>query len=273
MFTAFKAILIILFIILFVLNLFLFIFRFRRTKHSVGSTILTAVISLVIYAVAFAVLRNHSEVKYYDKYANEYEYATDIIFTDRHNNTYSFNFDKTGYDYLYINNTDARLNADLCYLDQDGFVVYDEDMSITVKDEYSCTDTDGSLYYPVQYSSFSENGEIIYHYLSSNYKYDMLKNAYTYNYVPYYDTENNKYAYHFDSDLMKGFYTNLSDGTEYENEYSFVDENGYFVYDAEHNFVQREDGNGKNVYFDNNGEKYYWASSVYWDEHGNLLLA
>ena len=46
--------------------------------------------------------------KYYDKDGTAHLYASDVVFTDAQGNKYSFDFEKTGFDYLYINSTDER---------------------------------------------------------------------------------------------------------------------------------------------------------------------
>ena len=144
-------------------------------------------------------------------------------------------------------------------------------MSITVNDENLCVDEDGSLYYPVKYTSFKKDGTIDYHYFKDDFRYDRLANAYTYVYVPYYDTDGNKYFYSFDTATQKGSYTNVETGEAFDNEYSFVDENGYLVYDKEHSFVQQRDVPNVRTYTDSAGKTYYWASGVFWDENGNSL--
>lgn len=94
---------------------------------------------------------------------------------------------------------------------------------------------------------------------------------YAITYVPYYDKEGNKYLYSFDANEQKGYYTNLSTQEIYENEYSFVDEDGYLVYDEEHNFERQENIENVRTYKDSSGKTYYWASNISWDKDGNLL--
>lgn len=273
MITAFKVIFIVVFILSIAAIVFLQILKFGKNKRSSGPlSVVFGIISLAAFVILIVSYSNREEVKYYDKNGNEYEYQSDVQYRDADNNIYTYDFDKTGFDYLYINNTDKRLAAYLCYLDKDGYVIYDGDMSITVKDENSCSDTDGTVYYPVKYSYFNKDGSI-FSVFPSDYEYDMFGNAYTYDYVPFYDRDENKYMYSFDSNAQKGYYTNISTGESYENEYTFVDENGYLVYDKDHILEKSSDETENKVYYDNSGNKYYWASSVYWDENGILLVA
>ena len=81
----------------------------------------------------------------------------------------------------------------------------------------------------------------------------------------------NKYSYSFDSVSLKGCYTKIVTKETFENEYSFVDEHGYFVYDEKHDFVKQDEAG--RIYKDSSGKIYYWASSISWDKSGRLLDA
>lgn len=224
-------------------------------------------LSLVL-AINIGYLYNYNQAdKYYDKYGNESLNAYDMIYTNQAGIDYSFRYDKTGYDYLYSSNT--KLNADWCYLDEDGTLYYDDDMSIVCKNESSCIDTNGKIYYPVKYSRITKDGAIEYHQPKDNFSHDRLGNAYAYEYAPYYDINGNKYYYSFNSSSQKGSYKNINTNRAFENEYSFVDENGYLVYDENHEFKQEPNSN---VYRDSKGKFYYWASAVTWNENGELIL-
>ena len=247
----------------------------KRNPKKVVSIIISLIIYFAVSLSAISVLSynisyNQSE-KYYDREGNAFLDRSEVTFQDTDGNEYSYNFDKSGYDYLYINGTQKRLNSDLCYIDIDGYLHYDEDMSILVKDSTCCVDEDGSLYYPARYSTFNEDGSIHYFFNVNNFSYDRFKNAYTYDYVPYYDRDLNKYRYSFDSNTLKGSYTNVNTGEVFENEYCFVDEDGYLVYDNEHSFTGEKNEDGFDVYTSPDGSIYYWASSISWDKDGNLL--
>lgn len=209
-------------------------------------------------AIGTVYFHGHSEVE-------------EVVFNDFGGNEYTFDFEKTGYDYLYINGTKERLNADLCYLDADGYLHYDEDLSITAKDETCCVDKDGSLYYPAKYITFNEDGTVKYNFNSANFNYDRFGNAYTYDYVPYYDADGNKYFYSFDSVSQKGLYTNVVTKETFDNDYCFVDENGFFVYDEKHSFIEQKDIKNVPLYSDSEGKIFYWASGVFWNGKGELL--
>lgn len=245
------------------------IIKNKKNAKNILIILISFVLSLAFVVGTAVAYTYNNTVKYYDKEGNTYYNLPDMVYTDAQGNTYTYDFDKTGFDYLYINSSDKRLNADWCYLDGNGYVCYDDDMSITAKSETFCADEDGSKYYPVPYSTFNKDGTIDYSFNSSNFKYDRLGNAYTYDYVPYYDKDGNKYFYTFDSNTQKSFYTNISTKETFDNEYCFVDEKGYFVFDKEHSFTEIEN----KIYTDLKGKKYYWASGIYWNKDGKLLIA
>lgn len=226
---------------------------------------------LVISLLSAALLAYNVHPKFYSSGGETVFYKSDVSFVDKNKNKYTFNFQTSGFDKLYINGTNDYLPAELCYLDENGYLIFDEDMSITARDEHSCIDADGSVYYPAEFSSFNKDGSVNYSFNSANFNYDRFKNAYTYENVPFYDENNNKYRYSFDSDIQKGFYTNISTGEKFENEYCFVDENGFLVYDKDHSFTMQKTESNIKTYTDSNGKTYYWASGVYWDKNGNMF--
>lgn len=241
--------------------------RYKRRAKDVLLIVITFI--MLVVSTVFGVKYYAYEI--YDEASDHFcldKYAT---FTDRDNNKYKYDFDKKGFDYLFINGTDECLYTDYCYLDKDGYLIYDSDLSITVKDEYTCVDTDGKVYYPVKYTNVKKDGTIKFYFNPSNLNYDRLGKAYTYDYVPYYDKDGNKYVYSFNSDTQKGIYTKISTGDTFENEYSFVDKDGYFVYDKNHEFKRVSEEQNK-TYTDKNGNVYYWASGVDWEKDGKLIV-
>lgn len=223
---------------------------------------------LLITTIVSAVNEFNNRIKYYDRDGTAHHYYFDMVFTDADGNKYTYNFDKAGYEYLYINSTEERLLADLCYLNADGYLCFDDDMSITARDESSCADIDGTLYYPARFSSFDKNGSIKYDFNSANFSYDRLGNAYTYDYVPYYDSDENKYMYCTNQTFT---YKNLTTNESFDNEHCFVDKNGYFVYDSDGSFTEIENSKYDYLYEDKKGNLYFWASSITWDENKNML--
>lgn len=245
--------------------------KYRKSMKDAIIVLVTLIISLASMLLISTMFIYTQSDKYYDKDKTEYMNASSVNFVDKEGNKYSFDFERSGYDRLYINNTEEYFNSDLCYINTDGYLYYDKDMSITAKDENSCVDIDGQIYYPAKYTTFNEDGTAKYIFNSANFSYDRFGKAYTYDYVPYFDENGNKYSYSFDSSSQKGCYTNINTGKIFDNEYSFVDENGYFVYDKKHNFTKQVNSDEMITYIDSSGKVYYRASSVSWDKDGNLL--
>lgn len=242
----------------------------RKPKNSVF-IIISLVIYIAVFLTAGLALTYNQTVKYYDREGNVHFDSASMTFQDADGNNYSYDFDKSGYDYLYINGTQERLETDLCYVGTDGCLYYDDDMSIVVNNSTCCVDEDGSLYYPARFTTFNKDGSVNRSVIIHNLSYDRFGNAYTYDYVPYYDRDLNKYRYSFDSNTQKGSYTNVNTGEALDNEFCFVDQDGYLVYDKEHTFTGEKNENGFEIYTAPDGETYYWASSVFWDKDGNLL--
>ena len=202
----------------------------------------------------------------YDQMGDRHFNETDMCFYDKLGRKYTYDFDKTGFDFLYCKG--KKYNTDLCFLDEKGYIHYDKDMSITVKDSHSCADTNGKLYYPVEYSDFTSDGKIKFSVDIDVCDFDRFGNAYTYERVPIYNRKGEKYYYFFDSLTQVGTYTNLKTHKQYDNKYSFVDDDGYFVFDEKHEF--KKDESTENIYTDSDGNKYHWASGVKWTKDGKL---
>ncbi len=245
--------------------------KYRKSVKDIIIVIITLIFSLASIMTVSIISAYNEHEKYYDRDGTAHIYASDVIFTDTDNNKYTFDFAKSGYALLYINSTNKYLDADYCYINSEGYLHYDDDMSITATNKGYCVDTDGSIYYPSKYTTFNKDGTINYQFNSANLKYDRFGNAYIHDYVPYFDADGNKYSYSFDSDTQKGLYTNTSTGEVFENEYSYVDENGYFVYDEKHNFIEQENADNVKTYKDSSGKTYYWASGVSWNKDAQLL--
>lgn len=239
----------------------------KNTAKSIVAFILSIIVLLAGAGIYSATIMQDN--MRYDTKGNTYAYSTDVICYDKYGKEYGYNFAETGYDYLYSEN--EMLNADLCYLDENGILYYDDDMSIVCKDETCCIDTDGTIYYPVKFSEITEDGKIEYYQTKANFSYDKFGNAYVYSNIPYYDSDGNKLYYSLDVQTQEGIYTDINSKKIFDNEYSFVDEKGCFVYDEGHNFEQVKDITNVKTYKDSNGKIYYSASSISWNEKGELL--
>lgn len=239
----------------------------------VYTTVISYLLFVICMMIALSVawfVNSGTHTRYYDLQGKANTYMFDVDYYDREGNAYSYKFEKSGYDKLYINNTDEYLVVDLCFVDEDGYLVYDDDCSIVAKSENCCMDTDGKIYIPLCDAKYDKDGNIIKEYSIYQLHYDRFGNAYPYERVPVYDRNGNKYFYTFDSSLQQGFYTDVKSKKSYDNTYSFVDENGYFVYDENKEFKRIDNGSDVMEYVSPDGEHYFFASSVSWNSDGNL---
>jgi nitrate reductase NapE component len=96
--------------------------------------------------------------------------------------------------------------------------------------------------------------------------YDVNGKSYTNSsLVPYYDKSGNKYTYNRDEDNLE--YLTDSNGTQYSFYNCYVDENGYFVYDADLELTSTD----YLTYYDENSNKYFKASDISWNANGKLV--
>ncbi len=239
----------------------------------VYTTVISYLLFVICMMIALSVgwfVNSGTHARYYDSQGKANTYMFDVDYYDREGNAYSYKFEKSGYDKLYINNTDEYLVADLCFVDEDGYLVYDDDCSIVAKSENCCMDTDGKIYIPLCDTEYDKDGNIIKEYSIHQLHYDRFGNAYPYERVPMYDIDGNKYFYTFDSSVQQGFYTNVKTKKLYDNQYSFINKNGYLVYDENNEFKRIDNSSDVMEYISPDGELYYFASSVSWDSDGNL---
>lgn len=108
------------------------------------------------------------------------------------------------------------------------------------------------------------DGEIVYYDREGNYYLDDDD-------VLYYDR--NGATYTFDDDEL--IFESLETGKSYGNGYSYVDEEGYFIFDAagdqdDFNSMINYDAN-KDAFCDQDGNIYYFADEVSWDSEGNMV--
>lgn len=247
------------------------LFKYKKNRKSIINIFIgLSVLIVAVLGVSYAYLSVNNSAEYYDRSGNAHKNLYDVVFYDTSGNEYTYNFDKSGYDKLYINSTDKALNTDLCYLNENGYLYYDRDLSIIADGENECIDTEKRIFYPIKCSRFNKDGTINCHILSENLKYDRYGKAYASDLVPYYDRLGNKYIFSFDTVTQKGSYMNLSTSKKYDSEYSYVDKSGFFVYDSKNSLVLKNDDAKLKTYTDKSGNIYYKAYSVIWNGQGKM---
>ncbi len=104
-----------------------------------------------------------SSIIYYDKNGVPYTELEQVKYYDKDGNVYLLS---VGEDYMpdYINqSTGEHLNGFDCYIDEDGYFVYDSSASFKLVsgtiDTY--TDTDGNTYYQIATVKWNSSGEML----------------------------------------------------------------------------------------------------------------
>ncbi len=227
-------------------------------------SIVCCLVAMLFFFGSFATAA-YGTVRYLTAEESRPYFATDIVFYDENRQPYRFDFAKKGFDYLFDENGNSY-DADLCYLDGDSVLFYDEQMTVTVGADGKCRTEDGSLCYPVKYVETDEDGNYQLDFTDKHPYYDSKGNGYVYDNVPYYDADGNKYYFTVASGDTLGSYTNLADGGVIAGENAYVDKNGCLVSLNTAALIKGEHGQ----YTDAGGKVYYKASAVQWDKHGKL---
>lgn len=106
---------------------------------------------------------------YYDKMGNEYnELDVTIDMYDRDGNKYVYTVNGLFEPSVYVDENGNEYDSDKCFIDSDGWFIYDDNGSLKVEEDYEwniCVryeDADGNKYFQLGDASFQidENGEI-----------------------------------------------------------------------------------------------------------------
>ncbi|MBQ7202704.1 MAG: hypothetical protein IJS03_01660 [Eubacterium sp.] len=104
-----------------------------------------------------------NNLKFYDRNGKAYKDAKDVPFYDRDGNIYNFitNEDLTT---CFVAKADGKkYESDKCFVDKDGYFVYDEKGEITQADDIiTYKDKDGNTYRPAAIATWNKNGEMIF---------------------------------------------------------------------------------------------------------------
>lgn len=107
----------------------------------------------------------NGETVYYDRNGNTYSDAEDVLYYDRDGNTYTYNDDS----YQFKTLSDVEYNALYCYVDSEGYFVFDKadavfdepSMIESDDDYYIYHDKKGNTYYYAIAVSWDANGNMI----------------------------------------------------------------------------------------------------------------
>ena len=103
-------------------------------------------IILVLLLVGLYLLDNFSGNTYYDLYGNQYSSTAEIPLYDHNGNKYTYNFRLVAMG-DYVDQDGNVLDGDYCYLDSDGYLVYNENLILNEADNYYSYDEEGNSYY------------------------------------------------------------------------------------------------------------------------------
>lgn len=103
-----------------------------------------------------------SQEQYYDAKGNTYSSSLDVLFYDKDGNSYKL---ETAEDYMpdYVNqSTGERLNGFQCYVTEQGYLYYDEDNKLSLKDGSMSIYYDDSknIYYDISTVSWDKYGNL-----------------------------------------------------------------------------------------------------------------
>lgn len=128
----------------------------REHRQSIAAFFASLIFLVASFASRFYLYNN-----WYNIMGRVYAENAKVKYYDRDNNTYSYRFEKNGYDYLFINDTDERLVTDLCYLDADGYFVYDDNNEFVRQEDgeyhFQYIGGDGQIYYWASDMHWDEN--------------------------------------------------------------------------------------------------------------------
>lgn len=156
-------------------------YLFEQTQKRKGNGTVLCMLSLLLYGIIFivtvvsiatmgfsvvkSVIDDEPlwEVTCYDVKGNKYRELYDVPLYDHEGNTYIYEPAFLTTDYIDQNGN--ALSGDYCYLDSDGYLVYDDSGALTPCEECWCDyyyDSQGNKYYDLGYGQiyWDENGDI-----------------------------------------------------------------------------------------------------------------
>jgi hypothetical protein len=112
---------------------------------------------------AVDLLDSVSDTEYYDMKSNQYDDYYDVIYYDIDLNEYKYDVDEDTYDGYFVNqSTNEKLLADKCYIDEQGYLFYDENDELVASDDYTTfTDSQGNTYYFATDVYWNSSGDMV----------------------------------------------------------------------------------------------------------------
>ncbi|MBE6719376.1 MAG: hypothetical protein E7571_01810 [Ruminococcaceae bacterium] len=100
-------------------------------------------------------------LKYYARDGKVYASASEVPFYDRDGNVYFYMTDEQMHIYFLSDKTGEKLDSSLCFVDEDGYFVYNSDGKIILsEDGFSATDEQGNRYLPAALAIWNKDGQM-----------------------------------------------------------------------------------------------------------------
>jgi hypothetical protein len=129
-----------------------------KTAQNQSTTNLTTTTELT--TTASTTQSSGSGLTYYDKNGKAHNDLSELPFYDKDNNAYYYVEDLEN---PYFVDSDNNQYAGLsCFIDSNGYFIYDEDGSITISDDgMTATDSNGTVYYPAPTVMWDVDGNAV----------------------------------------------------------------------------------------------------------------
>lgn len=101
-------------------------------------------------------------LRYYDRDGKAYKDATEVPYYSKDGKTYFYRKEADLTQYFVEKDSDKQLDLKRCFVDGEGYFIYDEKGEITLSDDIvSATDKEGNKYIPASLAIWNEKGELI----------------------------------------------------------------------------------------------------------------
>ena len=101
-------------------------------------------------------------LRFYDRDGNSYKSTEDVPYYDKDGKVYFYRKDeKLNQYFVEKGKENKKLDLERCYVDMDGYFVYDEKNEITNEDLVTGVDKNGNKYIPASLAIWNEKGELV----------------------------------------------------------------------------------------------------------------
>jgi heme/copper-type cytochrome/quinol oxidase subunit 2 len=148
----------------------------NNAKQLAKKSVITFIIAVIIFvggmgAIGYSVANDTVDMlndtsqasELYDMNGVKYDNLDDVLYYDAELNEYKYLFDEENYTEYFVNQSNGeKLEAENCYISEDGYLYYDENNEITANDDYvTSTDSKGNTYFYSTDVYWDSNGEMV----------------------------------------------------------------------------------------------------------------